>query len=60
MTKEKKNGEIMDITVLWELREEAAEHGDLKQVAIVDRALDGDEEAIAECQRVVDDAAAQW
>lgn len=41
------------------LSNEAAEAGDLEQVAICDRALAGDAEAIAECARVIADAAAQ-
>ena len=40
------------------LRDEAAEAGDLEQVAICDRALDLDTEARAECARVIDDARA--
>lgn len=41
------------------LRTEAGAAGDLKQVAICDRALDGDEAARAECARVIADAEAQ-
>lgn len=40
------------------LRTEAATAGDLAQVAICDRALDGDETARAECARVIRAAAA--
>ncbi len=40
------------------LRTEAGEHGDLNQVAVCDRALAGDEDAIAECQRVIASASA--
>jgi hypothetical protein len=39
------------------LRTEAAQAGDQAQVEICDRALDGDEAAVAECARVI--AAAQ-
>lgn len=41
------------------LSNEAAEHGDLDQVAICDRALAGDAEAIAECAKVISAAQAQ-
>jgi len=41
------------------LRSEAAEAGDMAQVAICDRAVDGDREAILECARVMADVAAQ-
>lgn len=40
------------------LRSEAGEHGDLDMVEICDNALGGDEHALRECQRVLDDAAA--
>ena len=40
------------------LRNEAGEAGDMAQVAICDRALDGDESAIAACGDVIADAAA--
>lgn len=36
------------------LSTEAAEHGDLAQVAVCERALDGDGAARAECARVID------
>jgi len=42
-----------------ELRDEAARVGDVDQVAICDRALDGDEAARVECARVIAHAAAQ-
>lgn len=35
------------------LRSEAAEAGDLEQIAVCDRALAGDETALAECERVI-------
>jgi len=38
---------------------EAGEAGDAEQVAICNRALGGDTDAITECARVIDDAAAQ-
>ena len=41
------------------LRDEAGEAGDLSQVAVCDRALDGDQDARAECERVILDARAQ-
>lgn len=41
------------------MRDEAAEHNDLAQVAICDRALEGDEAAMAECERVQRAAQAQ-
>lgn len=40
------------------LREEAGAHGDLEQVAICDRALDGSEADRAECARVIAEAEA--
>lgn len=46
-------------TQIEALMTEAGEHGDLQQVEICERALTGDEAAIAECQRVIDAAAAQ-
>lgn len=39
---------------------EAARAGDLEQVAICEKALDGDADAMAECRRVIQDARAQW
>lgn len=45
-------------TSVERLRAEAATAGDLAQVAICDRALDGDETARAECARVIRAAAA--
>lgn len=42
-----------DITAL---RDEAAEAGDRGQVAVCDRALDGDADARRECARVIDEA----
>jgi hypothetical protein len=41
------------------LKTEAGEAGDLEQVAICDRALDGDADALAECGRVIAHASAQ-
>lgn len=41
------------------LQDEAAVAGDLAQVEVCRRALDGDEAALAACERVVADAAAQ-
>lgn len=41
------------------LRAEAAAHGDLAQVRLCDRALDGDHTARLECARVIRDAEAQ-
>ena len=42
------------------LRTEAAQHGDLEQVDLCDRALSGnDPEALNECARVIRDALAQ-
>lgn len=38
------------------LRTEAGQAGDLDQVAICDRALDGDADAITECERVIEAA----
>ena len=40
------------------LRQEAAQAGDDAQVAICDRALDGDEQALAVCAEVIADARA--
>lgn len=45
-------------TDIRKLSTEAATAGDLAMVAICDRALDGDEAAIAECARVIAEAAA--
>lgn len=41
------------------LSNEAAEAGDLEQVAICERALSGDAEARAECAKVIGNAQAQ-
>jgi len=41
------------------LRGEAVQAGDFEQVAICDLALDGSLVAIAECERVIADAAAR-
>ena len=41
------------------LRAEAGAAGDSEMVAICDRALDGDEDAILECAEDIDDARAQ-
>ena len=51
----------MDITdeQIRALSDEAGQAGDLEQVAICERALNGDGAARAECGRVIADAAAQ-
>jgi hypothetical protein len=41
------------------LSNEAAEHGDLEQVALCDAALAGDADAIRACERTIRDAVAQ-
>lgn len=41
------------------LRDAAGEAGDLEMVAVCRRALEGDEEAVAECVRVIREAEAQ-
>lgn len=48
-----------DRAAIRALRGEAGVAGDLEQVAVCDRALAGDEAALRECKRVVDDAHAQ-
>jgi hypothetical protein len=55
------NTTIENITVeqIETLRAEAASAGDTAQVAICDRATDGDDSAIAECARVINEARAQ-
>lgn len=62
------SGEIVDeSTLLLEipegavsaLRREAAEAGDMEQVAICDAAIEGDAEAAIDCARVIAEAAAQ-
>ena len=45
-------------TDIQQLKNEAAQAGDIEQVAICDRALDGDEAARAECAEVIEDAQA--
>ncbi len=50
----------IDESQIHALRDESAEAGDLTQVEICDRALDGDERARAECQRVLAAARAMW
>lgn len=46
-------------TQLRALRTEASQAGDLAQVTLCDRALDGDTAALVECARVIADAQAQ-
>ncbi len=41
------------------LSDEAGAHGDLEMVAICERALAGDEAAVAECVRVIQSAEAE-
>lgn len=48
----------LGLDVIHTLRTEAASTGDSEQVAICDRALDGDQDALSECYRVIDAAAA--
>lgn len=52
---------IMSVTTsqIKSLSDEAGQAGDLEQVAICSRALDGDQAAWAECERVIADAQAQ-
>lgn len=50
----------LGLDVIRDLRTEAAAAGDSEQVALCDRALDGDQDALAECYRVIDAAAAWW
>lgn len=52
------DAEITDETI-EALRAEAAEAGDMEQVALCDAALDGDEAALDACRRVIADAHAQ-
>lgn len=52
------HGAVTDMQIKA-LRSEAGSAGDLEQVAICDRALRGDDDARAECARVIADAAAQ-
>ena len=40
------------------LRDEAGAHGDLEQVEVCERALNGDAQAVAECVRVIQSAEA--
>lgn len=51
----------MNVTTaqIQSLSDEAGQAGDLEQVAICGKALDGDEAAWAECERVIADAQAQ-
>lgn len=42
------------------LRDTAGQAGDLKQIAVCNRALIGDREACLDCQAVIVDAVAQW
>lgn len=44
---------------IYALRSEAGASGDLEMVAICERALEGDPDAISECTRVLDEAAAR-
>jgi len=47
-------------TQIKELRNEAGAAGDLEMVAICDQALEGCEESIKDCARVIADARDQW
>jgi hypothetical protein len=49
----------MTVRQIQALRTDAGQAGDLEQVRICDAALAGDPEAIAECERVINDAQAQ-
>lgn len=51
--------ETITETQIEALRTEAGEHGDAAQVAVCDRALDGDDTARRECVRVIRCASAQ-
>jgi hypothetical protein len=42
------------------LRQESGEAGDSEQVAICDRALAGNQDALRECFRVINEARAMW
>ena len=48
-----------DIDRIEALRSEAAAHGDIEQVALCDRAIDGDVDALVSCIEVLETAAAQ-
>ena len=48
---------MRDSTIIA-LRREAAEAGDWEMVDICDRALDGEDEALVECERVLEGARA--
>jgi hypothetical protein len=50
---------IITLQQVERLRVQAAEAGDTEQVAICNRAIDGDESAVRECARVIRDAEAQ-
>jgi hypothetical protein len=45
-------------TIIKQLRDAAGQAGDLEQVAICDRALEGDEDARRDCAEVIDAARA--
>jgi hypothetical protein len=53
------NNETLTTKQILALRTEAGQHGDRRQVALCDAALEGDESARAECARVISDAEAQ-
>ena len=48
----------LGLDAIRDLRTEAATAGESEQVALCDRALDGDQDALAECYRVIGAAAA--
>ncbi len=50
---------MIDANTIRALSTDAAQVGDLEQVAICERALAGDREAVAECARVIANAKAQ-
>lgn len=58
-TGDKKMTTTITDTQIEQLRTEAGQAGDHLQVAICDRAIEGDEQTRAECARVIADAAAQ-
>ena len=48
----------LGLDAIRDLRTEAAAAGESEQVSICDRALAGDQDALAECYRVIDAASA--
>lgn len=58
MLDEAMSASVDNMDMIRQLRDEAAAHGDMAQVELCDLALEGDEDAIAECMMAIESAKA--